>query len=78
MRTLVELRDSQVDALKRLSERTQASRAELIRRAVDAYLQKQEATERSEGLRAAFGCWAGPSPDALDIEDAVRREWDRE
>ena len=78
MRALVELRDSQVDALKRLSERTHASRAELIRRAVDAYLQKQEAAEQSEALRAAFGCWLGPSPDALDIEDTLRSEWERE
>jgi metal-responsive CopG/Arc/MetJ family transcriptional regulator len=72
MRTIVDLPDEQIEALKRISDTEQVSRAELIRRAVAEYLVRHR-----PGLDdAAVGLWRGRAKDGLDYEDAVRAEWD--
>jgi metal-responsive CopG/Arc/MetJ family transcriptional regulator len=70
MRTLIDLPDDQVDALKRLSAREGVSRAALIRRAVSRLL-AGEATQASED---AFGLWKS-GEDGLAYEDRLRAEW---
>jgi metal-responsive CopG/Arc/MetJ family transcriptional regulator len=73
MRTIVELPDEQVAALKRLSEDMHLSRAELMRRAVREYL----ARHRPEPPEQAFGLWKARPMDALGIQKRLRSEWDR-
>ena len=72
MRTIVDLPDEQVEALKRLSDETRLSRAELMRRAVREYLQRH----RPQPADRAFGLWKTREKDALGIQDALRSEWD--
>jgi metal-responsive CopG/Arc/MetJ family transcriptional regulator len=72
MRTIVELPEAQVEALKRLSEETQLSRAELIRRALKEYL----ARHRPQAAEQAFGLWRTSPKDAVGTQQALRSEWD--
>ena len=74
MRTIIDLPDSQIAALRELEDRKKVSRAELIRQAVAQYL----------GLHAktgdAFGAWKIPKrrpADAVAVQRKLRAEWDR-
>lgn len=74
MRTIIDLPDRQVDALKRISRSRKLSRAELIRQAVERYLQ-EDLPVRDE----AFGLWkrAGLRVEGVALQRRLRREWKR-
>ena len=74
MRTIIDLPDRQVDALKRISRSTKRSRAELIRQAVDSYLQ-----EHLPNRDKAFGLWKreGIREDGVAYQRRLRKEWKR-
>jgi len=71
MRTIVELPDEQVAALRSLSSREKVSRAEIIRRAVGQYIQSHQ----SEKGKSAFGLWKKKQINALEYEARLRSEW---
>jgi predicted transcriptional regulator len=71
MRTLVDLVDSQVEALDRLAKRQDRSRASLIREAVDDYLGRH----CLEGEDEAFGSWGKNAVDGLAFQERARSEW---
>lgn len=72
MRTIIDLTDHQVSALAELCERENISRAEAVRRALDAML----AQRRAQGRESAFGGWA-PRGDSRALVDGLRGEWSR-
>ena len=71
MRTLVDLGDSQVEALDELSKKHQRSRAALIREAIDDFL----AQRRSDREGDAFGLWGKRKVDGLAYQEKARGEW---
>jgi len=71
MRTLVDLGDSQIQALDELSKKEKRSRAALIRQAIDDYLSKR----RSEQEGDAFGLWGKRKVDGLVYQKKARSEW---
>lgn len=71
MRTLVDLGDSQIEALDELSKRDKRSRASLIRQAIEEYLGKQ----RDKQAGDAFGLWGKREVDGLAYQEKVRNEW---
>ena len=74
MRTIIDLPDSQLAALRELEQRKKVSRAELIRQAVAQYVVRHAATE------AAFGAWKTLKrrpADGLAVQKKLRAEWDR-
>ena len=71
MRTLVDLVDSQVEALDRLARRQDRSRASLIREAVDDYLGRHCLESEDE----AFGLWGKDAVDGLAFQERARSEW---
>lgn len=73
MRTVIDIPDDQIEALRRISERTNASRAEVIRRAIVDYVARHAPDEEDD----AFGLWRDREGDALEIEDEIRSEWSR-
>lgn len=73
MRTIIELPAAQVEALDAHCRREGISRAEAIRRAVDAHVRR----ERERGPDPAFGVWADRAIDGLTFERRLRREWKR-
>ena len=72
MRTIIDLPDHQLAALAELCEREKISRAEAIRRALDAMLAEKHTVDRN----AAFGAWA-PRGDSRTVVDTLREEWTR-
>lgn len=72
MRTIVELPEQQIKALKALSEQEGLSRAELVRRAVAEYL----AHNQYQAGDTAFGLWRKRGQDSLTYQDQLRGEWE--
>jgi metal-responsive CopG/Arc/MetJ family transcriptional regulator len=71
MRTLVDLGDTQIQALDELSKREKRSRAALIRQAIDDYLAKRHTKQEAD----AFGLWGVRKVDGLSYQEKVRSEW---
>jgi metal-responsive CopG/Arc/MetJ family transcriptional regulator len=71
MRTLVDLGDTQLQALDELSKKEKRPRATLIRQAIDDYLGKR----RDKQQRDAFGLWGKRKVDGLTYQEKVRDEW---
>jgi metal-responsive CopG/Arc/MetJ family transcriptional regulator len=72
MRTLVDLPDSQIQALAALCDQVKQPRAALIREAVAEYLLKHRA---QESVDEAFGLWGSGGVDGLEYQDRARAEW---
>ncbi len=73
MRTIVDLPDRQIEALKQLSESAHSSRAELVRRAIDEYLARHLPAQDDD----AFGLWEKRKTDGLIYQERARDEWDK-
>lgn len=71
MRTIIDLPETQVEALGEFCRRQKISRAEAIRRAVKELLTTQKHSKRDN----AFGAWA-PRSDSRETVDALRSEWE--
>ncbi len=71
MRTIVDLPEKQIRALKQLSESAHSSRAELVRRAIDEYLARHQPAQNED----AFGLWEKRKTDGLSYQESVRDEW---
>ena len=69
MRTLVTFEDEQIRALDTLARRQRVSRAELIRRAVDRFLEEKTSGDDLP----SFGLWDGG--DGLAYQEKLRSEW---
>ena len=68
---LVGIREDQERALNQLSKQERASRAALIREAIDALLAHKRSADDAE----AFGLWGNRTGDGLDYERRIRDEW---
>ena len=73
MRTIVDLPEPQLEGLDDWCRRERISRAEGVRRAVEAYI----GARRAAGPDPAFGVWAGRAVDGLTYQRRIRREWDQ-
>ena len=74
MRTIIELPNDQIEALDALCQRDGISRAEAIRRAVAAHVER----ERTPDLARVFGLWRTRRVDGVKYQQRLRREWDRQ
>ena len=79
MRTIIELTDEQVAALKAICAREGISRAEAVRRAVDQYVDKAEGDREAarRAMDSAFGAWAKKGIDTDTYLDEIGSEWER-
>jgi metal-responsive CopG/Arc/MetJ family transcriptional regulator len=71
-RTLVGFSDRDLSELDALSALKQVPRAELIRQAVGAYLEKVRPADNSD---EAFGLWRDKKIDGLASQKKLRDEW---
>ena len=71
MRTLVDLGETQIQALDEISRKEKRSRAALIRQAIDDYLARRRSKQEGD----AFGLWGKRKVDGLAYQKKVRREW---
>jgi metal-responsive CopG/Arc/MetJ family transcriptional regulator len=70
MRTLVDIPDRQIKDLAVICEAEKVSRAEVIRQAISAYLEKKKPETVD-----AFGLWKKRKIDGLTYQEQVRSEW---
>jgi metal-responsive CopG/Arc/MetJ family transcriptional regulator len=71
MRTIIDLPDEQLDALARLCEEQNISRAEAVRRAVGQLIKGASGKQADAG----FGMWRHKKIDARKHVDKLRSEW---
>ena len=71
MRTIIDLTNEQIEALAKLSDKRDLSRAALIRAAVDDYLTKHA----DESWEEVFGLWRERELNGLAYQQALRDEW---
>lgn len=76
MRTLVDIPEQHLTLLNSISKSEKVSRAELIRRAIAAYVAPRQ--RKWSGIDAAFGLWADRQEDGLAYQERLRKEWDRD
>lgn len=79
MRTIIDIPDAQIAALRELEQAKKVSRAELIRQAIAQYVTTQYVTTQSP-IESAFGAWKagkGRPVDGLALERKLRNEWKR-
>jgi len=71
MRALVDMSDAQVEALDHLAKRVGQSRADLIRAAINDYLDRHYRQQIEDG----FGLWGKGKIDGLAYQEKIRSEW---
>lgn len=71
MRTLVDIDEAQVRELDGIAEKSNQSRAALIRQAIADFLNKG----RRGAAADAFGLWGKRKVDGLTYQEQVRDEW---
>lgn len=72
-RTQITLTDAQYERLKRESEQSGLSMAELVRRAVDGHSGGMSTGEKLDALKAAAGAWKGRDFDGFEYVERIRR-----
>lgn len=72
MRTIVDIPEKELKAIKTLAKRQHISQAEAVRRAVRRYLDAHPPQPTDD----AFGLWADRC-DGLSYQEDLRREWER-
>lgn len=76
MRILIDLPKKPLESLAEICERENISRSEAIRRAVFAYINEKIISLHDKDH--AFGIWKSRNIDALDYEDEIRKDWERD
>jgi metal-responsive CopG/Arc/MetJ family transcriptional regulator len=77
VRTQIYLDDSQKGRLDRISRKEKHSLAELIRRAVDRYLDEHGRRSGDAAFQKAFGIWHDRKETGTAYVRRLRREWAR-
>ncbi len=74
-RTQIYLTDREQTAVKSIARRLGKTQSEVIRTAVDRFIDRETSSSQLDLLRSARGLWK----DRQDLPDAdvLRREWDR-
>lgn len=75
VRTQIYLTEKEREALRRLARQTGRKQSELIRRAIDDFLDRHQPRDRRAMLEQARGMWK--DRDDLPDFEALRREFDR-
>lgn len=75
IRTQIYLTKRERDELKRLAKRSGRKQSELIRKAIDEFVERQ----RPEGMQTALDALAGAWKDKQDVPDyrCLRDEWSK-
>ncbi|MFA1019887.1 ribbon-helix-helix protein, CopG family [Enterobacter sp. SAT-E-asb] len=70
-RILIDLSDDVLQRLDNLKQLRNQPRAELLREAIEQYLDRQS----SSVIRDALGLWGNQQEDGLEYERKLREEW---
>lgn len=75
MRTLIDIPDSQIKELTRISKVEKRSRASLIREAVGVLLELRKKKRKKSAIEAGFGLWGDYAIDGVEYQRKIRSEW---
>lgn len=75
MRAIIDIPEKDIAELKRIQEKQSVSRAELIRRAIEALLRNQKQPDIAD--RPGFGAWRNHRQDGVVYQQRLRSEWGR-
>lgn len=70
-RILIDLSDDAIQRLDNLKQLRNKPRAELLREAIEQYLDQQSTSV----IRDALGLWGNQQEDGLEYERKLREEW---
>lgn len=70
-RILIDLSDDAIQRLDNLKQLRNQPRAELLREAIEQYLDQQSTSV----IRDALGLWGNQQEDGLEYERKLREEW---
>lgn len=70
-RILIDLSDDVIQRLDNLKQLRNRPRAELLREAIEQYLDQQS----SSVIRDALGLWGNQQEDGIEYERKLREEW---
>ena len=73
MRTIVDIPEEDLEKLDRAANMQKVSRAELVRRAVNLYLNQEKSLKK--GFDTAFGVWNNFDSGSSEYQNALRKEW---
>ena len=74
MRTIVDLKEEQLQELSEICAREHISRSEAIRKSIDWFARAQLPQKSGN---EAFGVWKDRKLDSVQYIEQLRREWDR-
>ena len=77
VRTQIYLTEHEQSALRQLSRQFKQSQSELIRQAIDRFIEESQQQNRTTILRAAAGLWSDSKPTEDINFQALRAEADR-
>jgi Arc/MetJ-type ribon-helix-helix transcriptional regulator len=77
VRTQIYLTEQEHSALRQLSRQSRQSQSELIRQAIDRFIEESQQRDRTTILRAAAGLWSNTRPAEDTDFQALRAEADR-
>lgn len=72
-RILLDLSDEVIKRLDDLKQQRNLPRAELLREAVEQYLERQGQAEST--ISSALGLWQGCDEDGVEYQRTLREEW---
>ena len=77
MRTIVDLPENAVKALDAMGAKLSLSRAELVRRSVNSYLEKQNASISpiTNDIYGLYSDLYDKHTDSLELQNTLREEW---
>lgn len=73
MRTIVDIPDNHILALKKLSLELKVSRAEIVRQALCDYLKRID--KKKEIYKSAFGILKNAGLDGVEYQRIIRNDW---
>ncbi|MEW6283345.1 MAG: CopG family transcriptional regulator [Candidatus Eremiobacterota bacterium] len=76
-RTQIYLPEEAYRALREIGQRRRLTLAEVIRQAVERYLDAESAQALQEALQASRGAWSGRVGASEDMVRALRNEWEQ-
>jgi metal-responsive CopG/Arc/MetJ family transcriptional regulator len=78
VRTLISLPDKDIKKLDVLAHKAKKSRAQVVREAITAHLQKNEQQSWKEIVAKCAGMWKHKNIDSDEYIRQLRSEWDRD
>ena len=73
MRTIIDIPDTQIKILDKLTSQKSVSRAQIIRDAINFYIANQNKNKKA--FEESFGVWKNKKINSIKYVQEIRNEW---